>query len=72
VKAAAAVLALILLLSGIHVTVPVGTWPVTMPLPVLALLAELGVCAALGWLIARTAGYRPRPPSQTNRLTPAA
>ena len=46
VRAAAAVLALILLLSGIHVTVPVGAWPVTMPLPVLVLLAELGVCAA--------------------------
>ena len=58
-KAAAAVLALILLLSGTHVTVPVGAWPVTVPLPVLALLAELGACAALGWLIARAAGCRP-------------
>jgi hypothetical protein len=27
------------------------------PLPALALLAELGVCAALGWLIARAAGW---------------
>jgi hypothetical protein len=60
-KAAAVVLALILLLSGIHVTVPVGAWPVTMPLPVLVLLAELGVCAALGWLIARAAGFRSHP-----------
>ena len=58
-KAAAVVLALILLLSGIHVTVPVGAWPVTLPLPVLALLAELGVCAVLGWLIARAAGFCP-------------
>jgi hypothetical protein len=64
VKAAAVVLALILLMSGIHVTVPVGAWPVTVPLPVLALLAELGACAALGWLIARAAGYRPWPYSR--------
>lgn len=60
-RAAGAVLALILLLSGIHVTVPVGAWPVTVPLPVLVLAAELGVCAVLGWLIARAAGYRPWP-----------
>ena len=60
-KAAAAVLALILLMSGIHVTVPVGGYPVAVPLPVLVLLAELGVCALLGWLIARAAGYRPWP-----------
>jgi hypothetical protein len=57
--AAAAVFALVLLLSGIHVTVPVGAWPVTVPLPVLALLAELFACAVLGWLIARAAGFRP-------------
>jgi hypothetical protein len=61
VKAAAVVLALILLMSGIHVTVPVGGYPVAVPLPVLVLLAELGVCALLGWLIARAAGYRPWP-----------
>lgn len=60
-KAAAAVLALILLLSGIHVTVPLGAWPVTVPLPVLVLAAELGACTVLGWLIARAAGYRPWP-----------
>jgi hypothetical protein len=64
VKAAAAVVALILLLSGIHVTVPLGAWPVTVPLPVLALLAELGACAALGWLIARAAGWRTWPYSR--------
>ena len=63
-KAAAAVLAFILLLSVIHVTVPLGAWPVTVPLPVLALLAELGVCAALGWLIARAAGWHLRPYSR--------
>ena len=51
--------AVALLLSGVHVTLPVGAWPVTMPLPVVALVAELGVCAALGWLIARTIGWRP-------------
>lgn len=55
------VLAVILLLSRIHVTVPVGAWPVTMPLPVLALFAELGVCAALAWLIVRAAGFRSHP-----------
>ena len=60
-KALAVALAALLMLAGIHVTVPVGAWPITMPLPVLALLAELGVCAALGWLIARAAGYRPWP-----------
>jgi hypothetical protein len=60
-KAAAVVLVLVLLLSGIHITVPVGAWPVTVPLPVLVLLAELGVCAALGWLIAGAAGWRTRP-----------
>lgn len=70
-KPAALLLAAILLLSGIHVTVPVGAWPVTMPLPVLVLVAELGVCSALGWLIARAAGYRVRLPSKDNRLTPA-
>jgi len=64
VKAAAVVLALILLRSGIHVTVPIGAWPITMPLPVLALLVELGVCAVLGWLIARAAGWRTRPSSR--------
>ena len=60
-KAAAVVLALILLLSGIHVTVPLGAWPVAVPLPVLALAAELAVCAVLGLLIARAAGCRPWP-----------
>jgi hypothetical protein len=49
-------LALIVMLSGVHVTLPVGAWPVTVPLPALALAAELGVCAVLGWLIARAAG----------------
>ena len=58
-KAAVVVLAVLLLLSGIHVTVPVGAWPVTVPLPVLVLLAELAVCAGFGWLIARAAGFRP-------------
>jgi hypothetical protein len=66
VKALAVVLAALLvrgavLLFGAHVTVPVGAWPITMPLPVLALLAELGVCAVLGWLIARSAGWRTWP-----------
>ena len=60
-KATVALLALILLLSGIHVTVPLGGWPVTMPLPVLALFAELGACAVLGWLIARVAAFRSHP-----------
>jgi hypothetical protein len=61
VKALAVVLAALLLLAGIHVTVPIGAWPVTVPLPALALLAELGACAALGWLIARAAGFRSHP-----------
>jgi hypothetical protein len=61
VKAAAAMLAVILLLSGIHITVPVGGYPVAVPLPVLALLAELAVCGVLGCLIARVAGYRSSP-----------
>jgi hypothetical protein len=61
VKALAVALAALLLLSGVHVTVPVGAWPVTMPLPVLVLLVELGAVAVLGWLIARAAGYRPWP-----------
>lgn len=60
-KAAAAVLAALLLLSGIHVTVPLAGYPVAVPLPVLALLAELAACAALSWLIARAAGCRPWP-----------
>ena len=60
-KALSLIVAVALLLSGLHVTVPVGAWPVTMPLPVLALLAELGVCAALAWLIARAAGWRTWP-----------
>lgn len=60
-RAAAVALAALLLLSGWHVTVPVGAWPLTVPLPVLALAAEIGVCAALGLLIARAAGYRPWP-----------
>ena len=63
-KAFAVALAALLMLAGIHVTVPVGAWPVTMPLPALALLAELGVCAALGWLIARAAGWRTWPYSR--------
>jgi hypothetical protein len=64
VKALAVALAALLLMAGVHVTVPVGAWPVTMPLPVLALLAELGVCAVLGWLIARSARCRTWPTSR--------
>ena len=60
-KALAVALAALLMLAGIHVTVPVGAWPVTMPLPALALVAEVAVCAALGWLIARAAGFRSHP-----------
>lgn len=60
-KAAAVALAALLVLAPIHVTVPFGAWPVTMPLPVLALLAELAAVAALGWLIARSARWRTRP-----------
>jgi hypothetical protein len=61
VKAAAVALAALLMLAGIHITVPIGAWPVTMPLPVLALLAELGAVAALGLLITRAAGWRTWP-----------
>lgn len=63
-KALAGAAAVLLLLSGIHITVPVGAWPVTMPLPVLVLLAELGACGGLGWLIARAAGWRTWPSSR--------
>jgi hypothetical protein len=59
-KAAAVVLAVLLLLSGWHVRLQLAPGvPVAVPLPVLALLAELAVCAVLGWLIARVAGWRP-------------
>jgi len=61
VKAAVVVLAVVLLLSGIRVTVPVGAWPITVPLPALVLFAELGVCGALGWLIVRAPAFRSHP-----------
>jgi len=64
VKAAAVTLAALLLLSGIHVTVPLAGYPVAVPLPVLALAAELAACAVLGWLIARAAGWRTWPTSR--------
>lgn len=64
-KALAVATAAVVLLSGVRVTLPVGAWPVTMPLPALALLAELGVCAALGWLIACAAGWRTWPYSRS-------
>ena len=59
-KAATVVLAALLLLSGAHVRLWLTPGvPVAVPLPVLALAAELAACAVLGWLIARAAGCRP-------------
>jgi len=66
VRAAAAVLAAVLLLSGWHIIVPLAGYPVAVPLPALALVAELAVCGLLGWLIARAGGARPwLPPRRT-------
>jgi hypothetical protein len=60
VKAAAVVLAVLLLLSGAHVRLWLAPGaPVAVPLTVLALAAELAVCGMLGWLITRAAGCRP-------------
>jgi hypothetical protein len=62
VKAAAVVLAVLVLLSGWHVTVPLAAgYAVAVPLPVLVLAAGLGACAVPGWLIAQTAGWHPWP-----------
>ena len=61
-KAVAVVLAALLLLSGAHVRLQLAAGvPVAVPLPVLALAAELAACAILGALIARAAGCRPWP-----------
>ena len=52
-KAALVVLAFLLAARGVHVTLwCAGGWR-SVPLPVLALVAELAACAVPGWLIAR-------------------
>jgi hypothetical protein len=61
VKAAAIVLATLAMLSSWHVTFLLAGQPVAVPLPVLALAAELAVCALLGWLIVRAAAFRSHP-----------
>jgi hypothetical protein len=63
-KALAVVVAVLLLLSGAHVRMWFAGYLVAVPLPVFVLAAELAVCALLGWLIARAAGYRPWPCSR--------
>ena len=52
-KATAIIVALLLMLSGDHVTMRFAGNPVTVPVPVLVLAAELAVCAVLCWLIRR-------------------
>lgn len=54
-KAAALALAALLVLAGDRVTVRLSGHPVAVPVPVLILAVELAACAALGWLIIRTA-----------------
>jgi hypothetical protein len=61
VKAAALVLAVLLVLSGAHVPLRLAGYPVSVPVPVVALAAELAACAVLGWLISRAARGCPIP-----------
>lgn len=60
-KAAALILAALLVLSGDHVTVRLGGQPLSVPVPVLVLVLELAACAVLGWLITRAARSWRRP-----------
>jgi hypothetical protein len=53
VKGAALVLAVLLMLSGDHVTLHTVGGAVSVPVPVLVLIAELGACVMLGRLIWR-------------------
>lgn len=52
-KAAVVVLAILLLLSGVHVRLWLAGYLVAVPVPVLVLIAELATVVVLGWLIAR-------------------
>ena len=60
-KAAAIVLASLLMLSGVHVTVPLAGCPVAVPVPLLVLAAELAVIGLLGWVISRSLRGLPLP-----------
>ena len=55
VKAAALALAALVMLAGDHVTVRLSGYPVTIPVPVLILAAELAAIVVLCWLIVRKA-----------------
>jgi hypothetical protein len=59
-KAAVLVLAALVMLAGDHVTVRLSGCPVTVPVPVLILAAELTAAAVLCWLIGRR--IRSHPP----------
>lgn len=54
-KAAALVLAALVMLSGDHVTIRLSGYAVAVPVPVLMLTAELAVAAVLCWVIIRAA-----------------
>ena len=54
-KAAVLALAALVMLAGDHVTVRLSGYPVTVPVPVLILAAELAGVAVLCWLIVRKA-----------------
>ena len=60
-KAAAIIAALLIMLSGDHVTMRLSGYPVAVPLPVLFLGAELAAAAVLCWLIRRAACSFPTP-----------
>jgi hypothetical protein len=53
VKAAALALAALVMLAGDHVTVRLSGYPVTVPVPVLILAAELAAAVVLVWLLVR-------------------
>jgi hypothetical protein len=53
VKAAAIVLAALVMLAGDHVTLRLSGYPVTVPVPALILAAELAIAAVLVWLLIR-------------------
>lgn len=54
-KAAVLALAALVMLAGDHVTVRLSGYPVTIPVPVLMLAAELAVAAVLCLVIVRKA-----------------
>jgi hypothetical protein len=61
VKAAALVVAALVMLARDHVTVRLSGYPVTVPLPALIVAAELATAVVLVWLIVRKARACPDP-----------